>query len=1230
MEKFPFSNVLFMSNFTIDMGDPNFRTGAYLKYLEPIANTLSKKNILDIRFLIGKHTFESIIRASQTSNIKHDNSFIIDYQRDMQLFGIGDFFIRKSYNNSFSEGEQSTFTDYFETLFMGWKPNLIICWEFPTTFFRALFPDALVIDLMPGLFMRPPYPRTISFDPVGLYKDSCFGVQSLKDVKATEAELAAYYKIRNNFERFFAESSAKNLILSKLKDINRFSTFTLVPLQISQYFGFYENCKYKSQFDFLVDVLNHTPEDTGVIATQYVSSFVQEKAINDKNIDFLTSNFSNFLYSKDFERIDNISQFIVPWADTTCSISSTIGLQAKFYNRRLISPSKSHLAFIADQTDFEESGYNDQSNNENVMALMMNRQTFLESRLLEDPDYLSSILTEIYRNRINGRTGLELLPSKQILETVNENPLHYIVSSSQEAAARQMAKLGHTGVQFANNELNLLLDAMKNASVISFDIFDTLLCRSVFKPEDVFLIMQKEFASGDCQIKLPFHIAKSFVQLRTGAERQLRRERDEQISSNEYGESYTEEITIREVYTLLVERFGGSFEDIDKLIQYEQETENNVLQARPVGQFLFKEAIKSGKPVIIVSDFIHDEKFVAAALSNAGFSGYSKLYLSSTIGKKKHSGDLFQYIAEDINIDPSGILHIGDNPIGDLEQAQAAGWQSIRISSARERALEIVKDRKLSPAILSNSFILRTALSLFSERYYQAKVTAGHQAAKTTAKERGFVENGEEFGFIALGPLMLAFSEWVIQQAKKKNCDSIVFFARDCYLPYKITEKILQKRGESDELKIHYIATSRRGLMGLNSYSPEDFLTVRIDDYSKSNSFSMLLERRFGIDPNTISEAILSYWGVDDITVPVGKITPAAIYGIVYQHVKANWTGISNQLEEKRTSYKKYLLQEGVDLFKSTLAVDFGYKGSTHRMIEGMFKGDFYPAFFMTYADDFGQDPISNAESFYLKNINPINRTSTLLSHNLIIETLVNEPTGSLLEVYSNENSELKLLKEEIGSVEHLAKVSAVHRGVLSFLDSWLQYFGTKPNFASLELNSAEYVLTSILRKPMKLEAESLRGMLFDNAFAGHNNRYIVVPYEGAKDTESIWKEGHAALYPNNNKEKVNVDKKNPKPAVQIPKVVVNNDSITVDGTKYDKNINSLRILHRDTFIESVSLLAKYAPTKDEKSNYAKMIKDHSKKYVAAKLFKEHGGISHAQLPGSEKFKAYWSLLLKK
>ncbi|WP_157733887.1 HAD-IA family hydrolase [Cytobacillus kochii] len=1217
-----------MSNIAYDMGDPNFRSGAFTKYLEPIEKSLRGVFEINSKYLLSKHTYESIVQSKDKSTINHENSFIIDYNQDIDIFGIGDWLISKSYNNNFTEEEISKLHNYFLNKFKGWEPDLIFSWEFPTTIFRLLFPNALVIDLMPGLFMRPPFPRTISFDPDGLYKDSVFSNSHQQvDVKATENEKQLLDNLREKYLNFYEKNRVKELILSKLKNSHQFDKFMLVPLQVSGYFGFYDNCKYKNQFDFLVDVLRNTSQDTGVIVTQYISGFLQDKAINDKNIEYLQSNFPNFLYSKDFEKIDNISQMIVPWADITCSISSTIGLQAKFFDKVLISPSNSHLSYFADSVDLNFN-VDYKNKNKDLIAILLCRQTLLENKILNDSQFLVSYLVEMKKNQERKKSGVGKLPKLYNDEMSQSFLINYDQVSNFQSASRQLIKLGKEDVFTTSNDIKNLIKRYQQVDVISFDIFDTLLCRSLFKPEDLFLLMQKKLEERSDFSGLPLHIRKTFPQLRVGVERQIRRERDQLIKN---GENVIEEISIREVYTLMMERFEGDISYVNKLILLEQDMEHSVLYPRPIGKYLFEEALKLGKTIIIVSDFIHDELFVTEALQNSGYIGYDKLFVSSTVGKKKHSGDLFNYVANELNINLDRVLHIGDNKIGDFQKAIDAGWTAVKISSTREKIIDILRQRKLSPAIVDNSFFLRTTFSLFGEENYPVKVIEDVKKLESVSKDRELVESGSEFGYLALGPILYSFAEWIIEKALEEKAESIIFFARDCYLPFEIVKKILKEKDIQSNFKIHYIAASRIGLMGLNIYKPEDFFDVRIDDFARNNTLSSLLERRFGLNIDEIDKSILTKWNIENTDMNVGKMTPAAIYGVVYDYARDDWYNISEKFESKRMLFKKYLEREGVNLDKKTLAVDFGYKGSTHKMLNGLFTKGLTPAFFMTYANEFGQDPINGSNSYFFKNLNPLNKqVSVMLNHNLIMETLINEPVGTFIGI-EEFNHELTIVREKLGSSTHISKINDIHRGVLKFADNWLRFHKLNNNI-SLEMNSADYILTEILRKPTLHEASLLEGLLFDNSFGGHDVKYLLSPNKNAKENNSLWKEGYSVTQKGlkeiaNKNRSIKTQKEIKK---IIPKIEVKDTAVLVNKEKYPKKINALRVLHREEFIKVVSALSKFSPNAKHQAFYTDLVKNKTKRYVAAKLLHENGGILKSDLSKIEKIKTIRHLVMKK
>lgn len=172
---------------------------------------------------------------------------------------------------------------------------------------------------------------------------------------------------------------------------------------------------------------------------------------------------------------------------------------------------------------------------------------------------------------------------------------------------------------------------------ISFDVFDTLIKRSVPKPTDVFDLISEE--SG-------------FKRRRIEAERIARQGSD------------LEDITLEDIYAHL----PGC--DIEKEIK----TERNVCYANPELLSFFNMAKDDGRHIIITSDMYLSAFVIGDILADAGYTGYEQLYVSSEYGLTKKSGHLYGSIIEDLGT--ARIMHIGDNGLSDYVRARQAGLDS--------------------------------------------------------------------------------------------------------------------------------------------------------------------------------------------------------------------------------------------------------------------------------------------------------------------------------------------------------------------------------------------------------------------------------------------------------------------------------------------------------------------------------------------------------------------------
>ena len=359
--------------------------------------------------------------------------------------------------------------------------------------------------------------------------------------------------------------------------------------------------------------------------------------------------------------------------------------------------------------------------------------------------------------------------------------------------------------------------AKSKCKYVSFDIFDTLIMRYVYNPEDIFLLMNKKFEEV-------YKSNISFDKLRIGAER---------VCRMKFGNSHPEyqDVNIDEIYDTLSEYYNIPL-DVAKTMEAEEKKLEIKFSRRRKSAFeLFDVAKLSGKEVILTSDMYLDEATIRAILDKAGYGGYKKLYISSVLRKTKANGDIFKAVIKDLGAKASDILHIGDTWINDIERPKSLGISTIFFPKAKEvfenkingintnlchNIGETVCGIMCNPSKFKDSLGYRCMLALVAGYYFD-------NPYRSFNDESDFNGSPYFIGYYALGMHMVALSKWICDNSAEY--DNIYFMARDGYLPmlaYNIFRNNENPKGE-------YIYTSRKMLLPLMIESKEDFFDLPVE-----------------------------------------------------------------------------------------------------------------------------------------------------------------------------------------------------------------------------------------------------------------------------------------------------------------------------------------------------------------------------------------------------------------
>lgn len=277
---------------------------------------------------------------------------------------------------------------------------------------------------------------------------------------------------------------------------------------------------------------------------------------------------------------------------------------------------------------------------------------------------------------------------------------------------------------------------------VSFDLYDTLIFRTVEVPQDVFRIIPILFNERN-EEKIN---EREFYINRIYAERVARSNREK------------EDVNLDEIYRYL--EYPSSIKKILKNIEIEFEINNCVINEKILP--IIKSCIELKKKIIVTTDMYLPRICIEKILEKVKIP-YVKVYISSEVGLTKLSGHLYDYILNDLKIDSSSIIHYGDNLVSDIENAKSKGIEAI-----------VRPIRSVTQCYLSN----------------RSKVNPGlnHLIKISKLCSDGTVES--RIGKFVIALVLVEFCHWIKQKKEKRQIDKLYFIAREGYLIKKIYEKL--------------------------------------------------------------------------------------------------------------------------------------------------------------------------------------------------------------------------------------------------------------------------------------------------------------------------------------------------------------------------------------------------------------------------------------------------------
>lgn len=219
---------------------------------------------------------------------------------------------------------------------------------------------------------------------------------------------------------------------------------------------------------------------------------------------------------------------------------------------------------------------------------------------------------------------------------------------------------------------------LRSIEIVSFDVFDTLLFRTVSPELIIDSVSRKMCALLNCY-NLPIEIDPQLA----------RRQAYKEIAYEKVRKGLDPDMTLDELVPVWVSKVTGQDSNFNilykQLLAIEYEYERLVTFPNSVFFDLAEQLTGLGKKVIFTSDMYLGHKYISSLLQQARPFKFTSGYVSGDHSLLKRTGRLYRKLLESEDALPGQVIHIGDSEYADGFQAAKNGIHAFILKDPVEK-----------------------------------------------------------------------------------------------------------------------------------------------------------------------------------------------------------------------------------------------------------------------------------------------------------------------------------------------------------------------------------------------------------------------------------------------------------------------------------------------------------------------------------------------------------------
>ncbi len=429
---------------------------------------------------------------------------------------------------------------------------------------------------------------------------------------------------------------------------------------------------------------------------------------------------------------------------------------------------------------------------------------------------------------------------------------------------------------FNNLNLKIIKKAILKKKVVSFDVFDTLVCRNCLNPNDVFYYVEKKYNSISNKKIVDFKAKRLEAYYQ---------------AKKTYG---VEEATLDQIYEFIDDKY-----DKKLLHKLEMETQIDFCVANKSAKELYLYAKENRKRIICISDMYLDSKTIKKILENCGYE-IDEIYVSSEYKKQKKTKSLFKELMSLGVFNSKDIVHIGDAEKVDYLYPKLLGIKTCLFTCNKKTTFLSQKDVDLSS--YNNRLIYSLLINNNSSNWYY------------------------NFGYEVLGPICLFFCIWIHIKFDDQNHKKL-FCARDMEMIYDMYNKLFP----SDNNLYFYV--SRRSLRLPYLYIFNNFGSFLSSITDNKQTLSDILTN-LNLSNNSIKKSISDISKIDlEKKYTYNELINSDELKKIYNKVLKE--SIEKQGKKQFENFDRYIKNMQIDDF---YLIDIGWRCTTQSILSNIYK----------------------------------------------------------------------------------------------------------------------------------------------------------------------------------------------------------------------------------------------------------------------------------------------------